>query len=193
MAVQMVTAQRAQRTIYPRFRPVEVSGTNVRWARVEPGSTSATLDTEFSERLYLHNNTQRVAGSSSGGAGSVTSAIVAGGLLRSVVENNTMTGPQMFGIYNYIYEHAGNVFQYNSIRDTKFAGIFQSGGSGIRDNRVERAENGWWIWPGRPCAGGLTSPVDLTFYDNFLAFAPGGQNVTRMTWPDFLNNTFIGH
>jgi len=98
----------------------------------------------------------------------------------------------MFGIYNYIYEHAGNVFQYNSIRDTRFAGIFQSGGSVVRHNRVEGAENGWWICPGRPCAGALTSPGNLTFYDNFLAFAPGGQNVTRMTWPDFLNNTFIG-
>jgi len=193
MAVQVINVQKAQRTIYPRFPTVEVSWNNVTWARLEPGSTSATLDTEFSERLYLHNNTQRVAGSSSGGAGSVTSAIVAGGLLRSVVENNTMTGPQMFGIYNYIYEHAGNVFQYNSIRDTKFAGIFQSGGSVIRHNRVERAENGWWICPGRPCAGALTSPVDLTFYDNLLALAPGGQNVTRMTWPDFLNDTFIGH
>jgi len=193
MAIQVINVQEAQRAIDPRFPTVAVSWNNVTWAHLDPGSTSATLDMEFSERLYVHNNTQRVAPSGPGGPATLTSAIVAGGLLHSVVENNTMAGPQMFGIYNYIYEHAGNVFQYNSIRDTKFAGIFQSGGSVIRHNRVDGAANGWWICPNRPCAGALTNPANLTFYDNSLRFAPGGRNVTWMSWPDFLNNTFIGH
>lgn len=191
MAIEVINLLGVDHPIFPGFPVATVAWNNITWLNPGLGTSSVSLDSEFSSRLYIHNNTQRVVSALSGG-GAVTTAILAGGLRGSRVENNTMAGPLEFGIYNFIYEDAHNVFQFNRFDNVVYAGIFQSGGSVIRDNVVEHAANGWWICPNRPCAGSETNPSNLTFYNNTLGFWRGGGNVTRMTWPDYLNNTFLG-
>ena len=193
LGIEVINVQDQQRAIHPGFPALEVSWNNITWVRLDSGTNSASLDNEFSRRLYIHNNTQRVIRGGVAPGEAVTSPIEAGGMQDSLVENNTIWGPATFGIFNYIYDRARNVFQYNFLNDTEYAGIFQTGNTTIRHNRIENASNGWWICPNGPCAGGGANPANLVFYDNTVAFRPGGTDITIMNPPDFNNNTLIAH
>jgi hypothetical protein len=188
MATEVINVQAEQRPIYPGFPTVEIARNHITWTAVAPGGIPIMLDNEFSDRLYLHNNTEDIT-ASSGTAG----ALQGGGVLHSVYENNTILGPATDCIYQYIYSNAGNLFQYNRCDKAAFAGIFQTGGNIYRSNTFTNlTQAGIWICPNAPCAGATDKTVNNAWYNNTFTFTSSGY-LTRMDLSNAFDNTFLGH
>lgn len=188
MGIEVINVQEEERVVYPGFPTVEVSWNQVTWIEIQSGTDSAPLDHEFSRRLYIHNNTMYVRGS-----GRVTELIEVGGARDSVFENNRAYGPTQFCFYQYIYEVARNLFQYNFCRDASYGGIFQTGTNVYRHNVFENvSRSGIWICPDGPCAGSTANATNNVWFNNTFRFR-GGLNLTRMSPSNGFYNTFIGH
>src|SRR5712692_4753376 len=188
MATEVINVQAEQRAVYPGFPTVEIARNHITWTAVASGGIPIMLDNEFSERLYLHNNTEDIT-ASSGTAG----ALQGGGVLRSVYENNTILGPATDCIYQYIYSNAGNLFQYNRCDKAAFAGIFQTGGNIYRSNTFTNlTQAGIWICPNAPCAGATDQTVNNAWYNNTFTFTSSGY-LTQMDLSNAFDNTFLGH
>ena len=188
MGIEVINVQAVQRPIYPGFPTVEVARNQLTWTTIGPGAITIFLDNEYSEREYLHNNTEIVKASRA-----ATSSLQGGGVRDSVYENNTIFGPTGFCIYEYIYPDAGNLFQYNRCDGGSYAGIFQTGGNTYRSNTFTNlASAGIWLCPNSPCAGSNTKSLNNAWYNNTFTFA-AGTYLTRMDPGNMLDNTFLGH
>jgi len=189
MGIEVINVQEEQRPVYPGFPTVEVSWNTITWTELSPDAVTIMLDNEFSRRLYLHNNTEYVTAP----GGRATSSIHGGGVLDSVYENNTVYGPTSYCIYNYIYEGANNLFQYNRCDDAYYGGIFQTGGNTYRHNTFTNLSySGLFICPNAPCAGSSANTADNAWYNNTFRFRDG-LYLTRMQRSNAFDNIFIGH
>jgi Fibronectin type III domain len=189
MGTEVINVQAAQRPIYPGFPTVEVARNRVTWTTIAPGGLTVFLDNEFSQRLWLHDNTEVNAA----GGGVATSSLQGGGVLHSLYENNTIFGPTTYCIYDYIYADAGNVFQNNRCDGALYGGIFQTGGNVYRNNVFANVTAaGVWICPNSPCAGANVNTENNALYNNTFTFS-GTRYLTRMSLGNAFDNVFLGH
>ncbi|MFQ5910471.1 MAG: hypothetical protein ACE5IJ_07095, partial [Thermoplasmata archaeon] len=180
-------------SLYPGFPVVEVAWNNITWEEIASGTNSASLDHEYSMRLYVHNNTQYVNPAGLASGESVTSPLQMGGPLDSVFENNVIYGPSSYGIYNYIYSDASNLVQYNKFFDVRHGGIFQTGGNTYRHNEfVNVSATGIWICPNAPCAGASNTVHNNVWYGNSFSYLPGAT-IARASPSNMFDNTLIHH
>jgi len=176
--------------VYPGFPTVEVARNRITWTTIASGGLTIFLDNEYSERVYLHDNTEAVVP----GAGMPTSSLQGGGVRDSVYENNTMLGPTTFCIYEYIYSDAGNLFDHNRCNRGAHAGIFQTGGNACRGNGFTNLTGaGIWICPNGPCAGSSTNTTNNAWFNNTFTFTASTPYLTQMSLSNALYNVFVGH
>lgn len=192
MVSEVINVQAAQRPVVPTGYTVRETWNNITWLSVGAGTISNGFDNEFSERVYIANNTMTVP---SGQPGTVTECLEGGGMTNSVLENNTCRGPMTWGIYDYIYDNAGNVFQNNRFDGAEYGGIFQVGGNVVRNNVFANlASAGIWICPNASCAGSTSNTTKNAWYGNTYTFASGSPAyLTRMDLGNALYNNFLGH
>ncbi len=192
MVSEVINVQAAQRPVVPTGYTVRETWNNITWLSVAAGTISNGFDNEFSERVYIANNTMSVT---PGQPGTVTECLEGGGMTDSVLENNTCRGPMTWGIYDYIYSDAGNVFQNNRFDGAQYGGIFQVGGNVVRNNAFTNLTGaGFWICPNSSCAGSNSNTTNNAWYGNTYTFASGAPAyLTRMDLGNALYNNFIGH
>jgi hypothetical protein len=191
MGIEVINVQASQQPIYPGFPTVEVARNRITWMAIAPGGLTIFLDNEYSEREYLHNNTEAVLP----GAGTPTSSLQGGGVSDSVYENNTVLGPTTYCIYEYINSAANNLFQYNRCNRGQYGGIFQTGGNVYRSNVFTNLTGlGIFICPNAFCAGAeTTNTSNNAWYNNTFTFATNPAYLTRMSLGNAFYNTFLGH
>ena len=191
MGFEIINDQAAQvDPIYPGKWVVRLTWNNVTWYYTAAGSDSHSFDNEFSERIYIANNTVRMGPGTRG-----TECLQAGGLTASLLEYNTCYGPVGYCIYEYIYENAGNLFQANRCDDAAYGGIFQTGGNVYRSNAfTSLTAAGIWICPNASCAGAdTTNTSNNAWYNNTFTFATNPAYLTQMSLGNAFYNTFLGH
>ncbi len=192
MVSEVINVQSAQRPVVPTGYTVRETWNNITWLSVGAGTISNGFDNEFSERVYIANNTMTVT---PGQPGTVTECLEGGGMTNSVLENNTCRGAMTWGIYDYIYDNAGNVFQNNHFDGAQYGGIFQVGGNVVRNNVFTNLTGaGIWICPNTSCAGSSSNTTNNVWYGNTYTFASGAPAyLTRMDLSNALYNNFVGH
>jgi hypothetical protein len=164
---------------------------NVTFTYVGGGTNSNGFDNEFSERVYMARNTVTNLGSNP-----VTECLEGGGLNHALAEFNTCRGNAggfAFGIYDYIYEGAQNVFQYNTFDRASVGAIVQAGGNTFAHNTFTNlTSEAFFICPNSPCAGSTANTSNNAWYNNTVTFA-SGSDLTRMSLSNAFYNIVMGH
>ncbi len=191
MVLEVINVQAAQTAVVPTGYTVRETWNNVTWLSVNPGNNVNAFDNEFSERVYIANNTVTAP---SGQPGTVTECLEGGGMTASVLENNTCLGRMSFGIYDYIYSDAGNIFQYNRFDGPDYGGIFQTGGNTVRYNAFLNLTGvGFRICPNASCAGSSANTSNNVWYGNTYTFASTPAYLVKMSLGNAFYNTYLGH
>lgn len=177
--------------IKPGFPTIEIAWNNITWLEIASGTNSASYDNEYSKRLYIHNNTQTNLA-----ANPVTSPLEMGGVIDSILENNTVNGPSIYGVYQYIYSNAGSIIQYNTFDNVQYGGILQSGYNTYRHNTYTNVANaGQWFCPNSPCAGSSAITAGNQFYNNSYSFKTPSPSsgIVRGDLSNYLDQSFLVH
>ena len=191
MVLEVINVQQQQTTVVPTGYTVRETWNNITWLSVAPGANVNAFDNEFSERVYIANNTVVVP---PGQPGTVTECLEGGGMTASVLEHNTCVGRMAFGIYDYIYSDAGNLFQYNWFDGADYGGIFQTGGNVVRDNAFRNLTGvGFRICPNSSCAGSSANTSNNVWYNNTYTFASTPAYLVKMSLSNAFYNTYVGH
>jgi hypothetical protein len=151
------------------------------------GTNDIPFDNEYSERLYIAYN--HVSGLTDG-------CLQGGGLTNSLMERNVCKGSGIggsFGIYDYIYDNAHNVFRNNTFDNYENGLEFQTGNIIVTDNTFTNLTGtGVYICPNAPCAGSTANTSNNAWYNNTFTFTSGGY-LTHMSPSNAFYNTFLGH
>ena len=177
--------------IYPGQWVARLTWNNITFTYVGSGTNSNGFDNEFSERIYMAHNTVTNLGSNS-----VTECLEGGGLNHALAEYNTCRGNAggfQFGIYDYIYEDAQNVFQYNTFDRASVGAIVQAGRNTFAHNTFTNlTSEAFFICPNSPCAGSTANTSNNAWYNNSITFA-AGSDLTRMSLSNAFYNIVMGH
>lgn len=189
MGFEVIDDQAAQvPVIYPGTWVARLTWNNVTWLSTASGSNSHAFDNEFSERVWIANNTVTVLP-----PGGSTECLQAGGMTNSLVEHNVCRGPFAYGIYDYIYSNADNTFRYNTFDRAQTGVIVQAGGNTFAHNRFTNLTGpGLFLCPNSSCAGSTANTSNNAWYNNTLTFATG-NDLTRMSLTNAFYNVVLGH
>ncbi len=189
MGFEIINDQAAQLpVIYPGKWVARLTWNNVTWVSTASGSNSHAFDNEFSERVWIANNTVTVLS-----PGSSTECLQAGGMTDSLVEHNVCRGPFAYGIYDYIYSNANNVFRYNTFDRAGAGVIVQAGGNTFAHNTFTNLTGpGLFLCPNSSCAGSSSNTTNNAWYNNTVAFA-SGSDLTRMSLTNAFYNIVLAH
>ncbi len=195
MGIEVINLQPEQTAVCPPASCkwlVQTTWNNITWYSNTAGSNSHALDNEYSDREWIANNTIRVVGA----VGS-TECLQAGGMRRSLVENNICHGPFAYGVYEYIYDNAFNTFRYNRIDNAQNGVILQSGNNTFVGNTFTNLTgNGIWECSSSPCAGSATATTHNLYAGNTYAWQAGSAltgNLVNVQASNYLANVFVGH
>ena len=194
MGIEVISSQVEHTPIAP-FPAVEIAWNNFTFESIAANTDSNAVDIEFSDRVYVHNNTMRVIHATQLDA--ITELLLSGGARDSVFENNTGYGkPQPGDVYTYcffqfIYQDSNNRWQYNACDDLERMVILSGTGSAVfaHNSMTNISSTGFWICDF--CAGGSPGAgSDLIFYNNSFTRLSG----TDIIWNDIVlvdSNTYI--
>ncbi len=195
MGIEVINLQPEQTTVCPTSTCkwlVQTTWNNITWYSNAGGSNSHALDNEYSDREWIANNTVRVLGA----VGS-TECLQAGGMRRSLVENNACRGPFAYGIYDYIYDTAFNTFRHNTIDKAQNGVILQSGNNTFVGNAFTNLTgSGIWECSSSPCAGSSTATTHNLYAGNTFTWQAGSAvtgNLVNVQASNYLANVFVGH
>ncbi|HYM39205.1 MAG TPA: Ig-like domain-containing protein [Thermoplasmata archaeon] len=191
MGIEVINIDHTQTTVKPTGYTVTETWNNLTVYYRSGGSNDVPFDNEYSERLYIANNT--VSGQTDG-------CLQGGGLVNSLMENNKCHGDGIggsFGIYDYIYDNTFNVFRNNKF-DNYASGLeFQTGNATVVGNTWTNLTGSTvFECSSAPCAGSSTATTNNLYAGNSFSWKPGYGpvgNMSRFFTTNYLANVFVGH
>ena len=190
MAVEIINAQPEQTPVKSTFPTTSVTWNNVTFLVGNSGSfNSNAFDNEYSYQVYLANNTARIPA----GVGGVTECLESGGMEHSVIVNNKCYGYDAthawnYGIYQYIYDGAFNVWANNYINYAYEGVILQAGNNTFTNNDFENITTGYGVYfcSSTSGCGAGTQTTHNVFYNN--TFVQDASYTSKTAY--LLSNTF---
>jgi hypothetical protein len=192
MGIEVINIDHLQTAVKPTGYTDIVSWNNITVYYTSGGSNIPTIDNEFSEREWIHNNTVTTSG-----ATVPIGCLQGGGVTHALYENNICRGLFSEGIYEYIDDNTFNTFRSNLVDGARVGVVVQAGNNTFVGNTfLNLTGHGIWECSSSPCAGDNAPTTHNLYVGNTFSWKSGHAlvgNLTYMQSTNYLANVFVGH